>query len=137
MPSPRWRVCEPRPLEMETILRAVPSKLFGVLLMFGSIFVLFVVPWLDTSRIRSARYRPIYWQLFWVFVVACIALGWAGAQAPEGLPLIVSRIATIYYFAFFLIILPLGFLETPRPLPDSIAKSVLGRQRALSPAAGQ
>jgi ubiquinol-cytochrome c reductase cytochrome b subunit len=122
-------------LPFYAILRAVPSKLFGVLLMFGSIAILFLVPWLDKSAVRSARYRPIYRQLFWVFVAACIALTWAGAQAPEGLPLIVSRIATIYYFAFFLIIMPLGFLETPRPLPDSIAKSVLGRPSGqMSPA---
>jgi ubiquinol-cytochrome c reductase cytochrome b subunit len=85
--------------------------------------------------VRSARYRPVYRQFFWIFVVACVALTWAGAQSPEGLPLYVSRFATFYYFAFFLIIMPLGFLETPRPLPDSIGKSVLGRPSgALSPA---
>jgi ubiquinol-cytochrome c reductase cytochrome b subunit len=122
-------------LPFYAILRAVPSKLFGVLLMFGSIFILFLVPWLDKSAVRSARYRPFYRQCFWLFVVACVALTWAGAQSPEGLPLIVSRIATFYYFSFFLIIMPLGFLETPRPLPDSIAKSVLGRPSgAMAPA---
>lgn len=124
-------------LPFYAILRAVPDKLFGVVLMFGSILILFLVPWLDTSKVRSAVYRPVYRQCFYLFVIACVALGWAGSQPPEGTALIVSQIGTIYYFAFFLVIMPLvGLFETPRQLPESIAKSVLGssRQGALSPA---
>lgn len=94
------------------ILRSVPDKLSGVLLMFSSILVLFVVPWLDTSKIRSAVNRPIYSKFFWIFILSCLSLGWAGAQMPEGAPLWISRIATIYYFGFFIIIMPaLGKLE--------------------------
>src|SRR3546814_12150337 len=62
----------------------IPAKLIGVILMFGSILILFVLPWLDTSRVRSARYRPVYNWFFWVLVVDCIVLGWVGANPPDG-----------------------------------------------------
>ncbi len=61
-------------LPFYAILRAVPDKLGGVLAMFGAIAVLFVLPWLDTSKVRSANYRPLYRQFFWVLVVACVLL---------------------------------------------------------------
>jgi ubiquinol-cytochrome c reductase cytochrome b/c1 subunit len=113
-------------LPFYAILRAVPDKLGGVLAMFGAIAVLFVLPWLDTSKVRSANYRPLYRQFFWVLVVACVLLGYAGSQPAEGVWLIIARVAAIYYFAHFLIILPLlGKLERPRPLPSSISEPVL------------
>lgn len=117
-------------LPFYAILRAVPDKLGGVVLMFSSILVLFVLPWLDTSRVRSGRFRPLFKQFFWIFVLSSLALGWAGSQPPEGPALIISRIATIYYFAYFLIILPLvGWFERPLPLPASISEPVLGGGR--------
>ncbi len=70
-------------LPFYAILRSVPDKLMGVILMFGSIFVLFFLPWLDTSRVRSAAFRPIYRQAFWIFVVVCLGLGWVGAQTTD------------------------------------------------------
>ena len=110
------------------ILRAIPDKLMGVLAMFGSIAVLAFLPWLDTSKVRSGAYRPIFKQFFWVFVACCIGLGWLGAKPPEGGYVIASRILTGYYFAYFLLILPLlGLFETPRKIPGSIAESVLGK----------
>jgi ubiquinol-cytochrome c reductase cytochrome b/c1 subunit len=113
-------------LPFYAILRAVPDKLGGVLAMFGAIAVLFVVPWLDTSKVRSANYRPLYRQFFWILVVASVLLGYAGSQPAEGIWLIIARVAAIYYFAHFLIILPLlGKLERPRPLPSSISEPVL------------
>jgi ubiquinol-cytochrome c reductase cytochrome b/c1 subunit len=125
-------------LPFYAILRAVPDKLGGVLAMFGAIAVLFVVPWLDTSKVRSANYRPLYRQFFWVLVVACVLLGYAGSQPAEGVWLIIARVASIYYFAHFLIILPLlGKLERPRPLPSSISEPVLtggGRMAAAAAA---
>ena len=114
-------------LPFYAILRSVPDKLGGVLLMFGSIFVLFVLPWLDTSPVRSARFRPIYRVLFWVLLLACAVLLVCGGKPPEGIWVWLSRIATAYYFAHFLVILPiLGKFERPLPLPESISRAVLG-----------
>ncbi|NKB60123.1 MAG: cytochrome b [Alphaproteobacteria bacterium] len=105
----------------------IPAKLMGVLLMFGSILILFILPWLDTARVRSAKYRPIYKYIFWIFFVDCIALGWVGSQPAEGTALIIGQVATVYYFAHFLLVMPiLGKIETPLPLPSSIAEPVTG-----------
>jgi ubiquinol-cytochrome c reductase cytochrome b subunit len=113
-------------LPFYAILRAIPSKLGGVMAMFGSIAVLAFLPWLDTSRVRSAAYRPVYRVFFWVFVASGIGLGYLGAMPAEGGYVTASRILTAYYFGFFLIILPLlGLFETTKPLPASIADSVL------------
>jgi ubiquinol-cytochrome c reductase cytochrome b/c1 subunit len=114
-------------LPFYAILRAIPDKLMGVLALGGSIVILAFLPWLDTSPVRSARYRPIYRQFFWLFVIVCVGLGWLGTKPPEGIYVILSRIFTVYYFAFFLIILPLlGIFEKTKPLPNSISESVLG-----------
>jgi quinol-cytochrome oxidoreductase complex cytochrome b subunit len=108
-------------LPFYAILRSIPDKLGGVIMMFTAIFVLFLLPWLDTSKIRSARFRPIYKYCFWLLVIDCFVLGWAGGQLPEGVPLWVGRFATVYYFLYFLILVPLvGKLEKPLPLPDTI-----------------
>jgi ubiquinol-cytochrome c reductase cytochrome b/c1 subunit len=117
-------------LPFYAILRAVPSKLGGVIAMFGAIAVLFFLPWLDSSKVRSGKYRPLFKQFFWVFVGVCVLLGWLGSKPPEGWYVTVSRIATIYYFAHFIVILPLlGRIEKTKPLPASIADSVLGGAR--------
>jgi ubiquinol-cytochrome c reductase cytochrome b/c1 subunit len=106
----------------------IPAKLGGVIAMFAAIAVLFVVPWLDTSPVRSARYRPLYKIFFWIFVVNIFILGYVGAKPPEGILPTVGLISTIYYFAFFLVIMPLlGKLERPLPLPDSINEPVVKR----------
>ena len=115
-------------LPFYAILRAIPNKLGGVIAMFGSIAVLAFLPWLDTSQVRSAAYRPLYRQFFWVFVArlhpARLARLEAGRRAAT---CIAAQIATAYYFVHFLVILPLlGLFERPRPLPDSIAEAVLG-----------
>ncbi|BAT59209.1 cytochrome b/c1 [Variibacter gotjawalensis] len=115
-------------LPFYAILRAIPNKLLGVIAMFSSIAILAFLPWLDTSRVRSANYRPLYKQFFWVFVAVTIGLGWLGAKPAEGGYTIAARILTFWYFAHFLIILPLlGLIEKPKALPNSIAESVLGR----------
>ena len=125
-------------LPFYAILRSIPDKLLGVVAMFASILILFVLPWLDTSKVRSATYRPIYKWLFWILVVDCIVLGIIGALPPEGIALVVGRIATIWYFAHFLIFLPLlGLFETPKPLPSSISDSVLSKEAAKSGAVAQ
>ncbi len=113
-------------LPFYAILRAVPDKLFGVVLMFSAIFILFILPWLDRSIVRSAHFRPIYKQLFWIFLLDCLVLGWIGAKPPEGAYLMIGRVATIYYFVHFLILTPLvGIFEKPRSLPESICTPVV------------
>ncbi|MBU0726561.1 MAG: cytochrome b N-terminal domain-containing protein [Alphaproteobacteria bacterium] len=123
-------------LPFYAILRSVPDKLGGVLLMFGAIAVLFVLPWLDRSPVRSSTFRPLHKQFFWILVLDCIVLGYIGAMPAEGIYLVIGRVATAYYFAHFLILLPLlGVFEKPRPLPSSISKPVTGGGFASAPAA--
>ena len=113
-------------LPFYAILRAIPDKLGGVIAMFSAIFVLFLLPWLDTSGVRSATFRPIYKKLFWLFVLDALVLGWVGSKPAEGIYIIISRLATLYYFVHFLILLPLlGKFEKNRPLPQSIGRPVL------------
>jgi ubiquinol-cytochrome c reductase cytochrome b subunit len=120
------------------ILRAIPDKLLGVLAMFGSLLILFVLPWLDTSRVRSGRFRPVFKWFFWLFAIDCVVLGFAGAYPPEGWWLTIGRLATFWYFAHFLIVLPLlGWFERPRPLPRSISEPVLGGGRLASATAAK
>jgi quinol-cytochrome oxidoreductase complex cytochrome b subunit len=111
----------------------IPAKLMGVILMFGSILVLFFLPWLDTSPVRSARFRPLYKWFFWVLVVDCVVLGYLGSQPPEGSYVVMAQIGTAYYFLHFLILLPLlGKFERPRPLPKSISEPVLPPRGAIT-----
>ncbi|MBR7621090.1 cytochrome b N-terminal domain-containing protein [Phenylobacterium sp. 20VBR1] len=130
-------------LPFYAILRAVPDKLTGVLMMFGAIAMLFILPWLDTSKVRSMRYRPTAKLYFGIFVLACLILGYCGGRLPDdhvipGLSTFqlldadlnsmvwLSRIAAAYYFSYFLIVLPiLGLTETPLPQPESISAPVL------------
>ena len=112
-------------LPFYAILRAIPFKLLGVLAMLGSILILFVLPWLDTCKVRSCRFRPIYKQFYWIFIFNFIVLGWVGSKVPEGHYLIISRICTTYYFIHFLIILPiLGKFEKTLPVPLNIFKTL-------------
>ena len=113
-------------LPFYAILRAVPSKLGGVVAMFSAILVLCFLPWLDTSKVRSAKYRPVYKVFFWLFVASAVGLGYLGAMPAEGGYVLASRLLAVYYFAFFLIVMPLlGLFETPHPVPASIADAVL------------
>lgn len=109
-------------LPFYAILRAVPDKLFGVLAMFAAIAVLFVLPWLDRSPIRSAKFRPVYFIFFWVFLANCILLGYCGAMPADEPWVTISRLATVYYFLHFIVILPvLSLYERPVDLPLSIS----------------
>tara|TARA_A100000164_G_scaffold202152_1_gene179493 strand:- start:17 stop:682 length:666 start_codon:yes stop_codon:yes gene_type:complete len=113
-------------LPFYAILRAVPDKLLGVLLMFASVAILFILPWLDRHKVRSARFRPYYKQFYWLFFINCMILGWVGAMPAEGIYVLIARISSVYYFSFFLIIMPLlSKYEKSRVLPTSIASSVL------------
>ena len=125
-------------LPFYAILRAVPSALGGVLLMFGAIAVLFILPWLDTSKVKSGAFRSIWFKFaFWLFAVNAVILGWLGSQPADGIYVILARITTAYYFAYFLIILPLlGLFETPKPLPASITEAVLKKTADKASASG-
>ena len=122
-------------LPFYAILRAItfdilfiPAKLLGVIAMFASVLILLFLPWLDRSPVRSARFRPIYKQVFWLFVADCILLGVVGGHPPEGVWVPLGQAATAFYFAFFLVIMPLlSFIERPRPLPSSISAAVTGK----------
>lgn len=112
----------------------IPAKLLGVLAMFASIVILFVIPWLDTSKVRSSKFRPVYKWFFWLFVIDTFILGYCGAKAPDayfmGIPglkvIVMGQLSTLYYFVHFLVIMPLvGKLERTKPLPASISQSVL------------
>ena len=135
----------------DLILRAVPDKLMGVVAMGGAIATLFVLPWLDTSKVRSMRYRPAIRLWFFIFVVDAIILGFCGAHAPDDAVIAgvvgpqfldanlnsfvwLSRVAALYYFVYFWVITPLmGLTETPKPIPESISEPVLSHP-AVAPA---
>jgi ubiquinol-cytochrome c reductase cytochrome b/c1 subunit len=121
-------------LPFYAILRAIPSKLGGVVAMFGSIIILCFVPWLDTSRVRSAKFRPLYKWFLWAFFFSVVALGYLGGKPAEGAYVWYARAFTLYYFAFFLIAMPiLGIIETPSKIPKSITDAVLGKGGAMVP----
>ena len=124
---PEWYL-----LPFYAILRSIPNKLLGVIALGAAILILAFIPWLDTSRVRSCRFRPTMKWLFWFFVVDCLVLGYCGSQQPDavrfGIPLLwLARLGSTYYFGFFIILMPIvGLFETPKPLPASISQPVLG-----------
>lgn len=108
-------------LPFYAILRAVPSKLGGVITMFSAIIVLFFLPWLDKSPVRSNNYRPINRIAFFILIVDCLVLGYLGAQPAEEPFITMSRICAAYYFLHFLILVPLiAKYEKTLKLPLSI-----------------
>ena len=111
------------------ILRAVPDKLGGVALMFGAIIVLFFLPWLDRSKIRSCKFRPIYKWFMVLFFINFFVLSYVGLKPAEGLYLLIARIGLIYYFVFFLIITPfIHRFEKSKEPPSSTSDFSLGNK---------
>ena len=140
---PEWYL-----LPFYAMLRAVPNKVMGVLTMFGSLGLLFLLPWLDTAKVRSMRYRPTMRWFFFIFVLVTFALGVCGANPPDAQVIQnpglgfqlgdsdinsftwLSRVLTVYYLVYFVIIIPFtGWLEKPLPLPDSISTPVLAKDQ--------
>jgi quinol-cytochrome oxidoreductase complex cytochrome b subunit len=112
----------------------VSSKLAGVCAMLGSIAILFVLPWIDRSKVRSGAFRPQFKPLFWIFIIDVCVLGYMGAQPAEGIYLIISRIALVVYFGYFA---ALWWLSAPGrektlPLPESISSAVLSSKTAAA-----
>ncbi len=115
-------------LPFYAILRSIPNKLAGVIAMFASIALLAFLPWLDTSKVRSGKYRPVFKIFFWIFAATAIGLGYLGAMPPQGGYVLAARILSVSYFAFFLVILPvLGLVEKTKPVPATIADAVLAK----------
>ncbi|MGZ8311590.1 MAG: cytochrome b, partial [Allosphingosinicella sp.] len=109
----------------------LPAQLWGVLAMFGSILLLFFLPWLDKSPVRSGSYRPMFRIFFWILIVDVLVLAYCGGMPAAEPYVMISQAATIYYFAHFLIILPiLSMVERTLPLPNSISESVLHGEEA-------
>jgi len=101
------------------------AKLAGVLAMFASILLLLFLPWLDGSKVRSSKFRPYYAMAFWVFFIDSLVLGYIGGKPAEGAFIVIGQIATAYYFAHLLVIIPiLSRLERPKPIPESISAAV-------------
>ncbi|MBI1363562.1 MAG: cytochrome b [Proteobacteria bacterium] len=107
-------------LPFYAILRAIPHKLLGVIAMVSSIAIMFVLPWLDSSKVRSANYRPIFRQMFWLFLINVFVLGWVGANPPEGQFVVIGRVCTVLYFLFFLSLPLVSKYEKTKPLPTSL-----------------
>ena len=112
-------------LPFYAILRSIPNKLLGVLAMFASILLLAALPWLDTSKVRSCNFRPLYRWFIFLFIGDGILLGYCGAQPVGTIPDLLPQVAAFWYFFHILVVTPLvGFLEKPLPLPESISASV-------------
>ena len=113
-------------LPFYAILRSIPDKFLGVLALGGAMVVLFLLPWLDRSPIRSCRYRPVYKWLVLLFTLDVLFLGWLGAKPAEGVYVTLAQIGTFWYFLHFLVLTPLvGIFEKPRTPPASIRQKVL------------
>ena len=125
---PEWYL-----LPFYAILRAIPNKLVGVLALALAIVLLAFLPWLDTSPIKSGKYRPAFRFFFWVFVVCCVGLGYLGSQEVTDSATMVARILALGYFGYLLVALPvLGLVEKTKPLPPSISDAVLPKSAAMA-----
>jgi len=119
-------------LPFYAILRSIPHKLGGVIAMFASILVLLVLPFINTSQIRSSIFRPLYKKFFWLFILDWLVLGWIGGQNPETPYLEIGQVATAFYFIWVLVLVPaIGLfeklavqsIEQPVPAPTYTSKS--------------
>jgi ubiquinol-cytochrome c reductase cytochrome b subunit len=125
---PEWYL-----LPFYAILRAIPNKLAGVVALFAAIVLLAFIPWLDSSPVKSAKYRPLFRFFFWVFAVCCVGLGWLGSQEVSDATTLAARILSIGYFGFLIVVLPLlGLIEKTKPVPASIADAILAKKGEAS-----
>jgi ubiquinol-cytochrome c reductase cytochrome b subunit len=125
---PEWYL-----LPFYAILRAIPDKLAGVVALLAAVVLLAFIPWLDTSPVKSAKYRPLFRVFFWAFVVCCVGLGWLGSQEVTDATTWAARALAVGYFAFLVVVLPLlGLVEKTTPMPASIADAVLAKKGVSS-----
>jgi ubiquinol-cytochrome c reductase cytochrome b subunit len=103
------------------MLRAIPDKLFGVIVMGGATMILFLLPWLDKCKVKSIRYRPLLHKvLIGIFAVAFVVLGWLGAQSGSDTQKLVAQILTTYYFAFFIFMPFWSRMGQTKAVPDRV-----------------
>ncbi|MGN6495782.1 MAG: cytochrome b [Tsuneonella sp.] len=109
----------------------IPAKLMGVMAMFSAILLWFFLPWLDKGPVRSGHYRPLFRKFFWFGLIpAMLVLFYCGGAPAEEPFVMLSQLATAYYFLHFLVILPIvSMIERPEPLPYSITEAVLGSDK--------
>ena len=99
-------------LPFYAILRSIPNKLLGVIAMFSALLILLVLPITDLARSRGSKFRPLMKIAFWSFVVDFVILVWIGSEHPNSPYVEIGQIATTFYFAWFLVIIPaLGFID--------------------------
>jgi ubiquinol-cytochrome c reductase cytochrome b subunit len=103
------------------ILRAVPDKLWGVIMMGGAILMLFILPWLDRSKVKSIRYKGVIFKLaILIFVISFIALSWLGTQPATETLTWFARVFTVLYFAFFILMPFYSALDKTKPVPERV-----------------
>jgi ubiquinol-cytochrome c reductase cytochrome b subunit len=121
-----------------TVNVVLDAKLWGVLAMFTSILLLFFLPWLDKSPVRSGSYRPVFRVFFVLLVIDVLILGYVGGAPISPFRTALGQFAAAYYFLHFLVILPLvSKFEKPLPLPSAISTSVLHGEAAEAAPTGQ
>jgi ubiquinol-cytochrome c reductase cytochrome b subunit len=103
------------------LLKTFDAKFWGVVVMGGAVIILFFLPWLDRSKVKSIRYRPSWHKyVYAVFVVFFLALGYLGAQPPSETGNYVSQLGTLIYFGFFLLMPWWSQLGEFKPVPDRV-----------------
>lgn len=121
-------------LKSFTVDFILPAKLWGVLAMFGSILLLFFLPWLDTSPARTANHRPRYRIFLFVLLADLFVLGYVGGAEATKTNVLIGQITTAYYFLHFLVILPIvSATERPKPIANSITEAVLKGKGGTAP----
>lgn len=112
----------------------ISSTFAGVIVLVSSIVVLLFIPWLDRSKVKSARYRPLYKLFFWLFIADVVFLGWLGSQPISNATILSAQIATAYYFVFFLVIMPLlpkfeRYLTVPKSITEDMQEKSKNKGR--------
>jgi len=103
------------------LLKTFDAKFWGVVVMGGAVVILFFLPWLDHSPVKSIRYRPDWHKyMYGVFVVFFLVLGYLGIQPPTDIGTLIAQVGTLFYFGFFLLMPWWSKLGTPKAVPERV-----------------